>query len=283
MNLKIIHETEYAFTSEVFLEPHYVRLKPKSTPHNRLDHFSLTILPHPTGLSNQLDEEGNLIHFCWFDGMTTTLKIRSESVVVTENYNPFNFILYPPNFFTVPFIYTELQQTILKSDLNFVHVSDSLIEYGKQIAEKSNHDTILFVTNLTRQIHTDFLIEFREVGIPHQPNEAFDLKRGSCRDLTWMQINLLRYMGVAARFVSGYYYFAREEEDTAFELHAWLEVFLPGAGWVGFDPSHGMIAGNSHIPIVSSSHFENTMPVTGTIRGKGDSTLITRVMIKSIE
>jgi len=280
VNLKIVHETEYLFTEEVFLEPHYLRFKPKSTPHGKLNDFKLSIFPTPTGVAHHFDEEGNLIHFCWFDGMTKSLQIRSESQLITEKYNPLDFLVYPTDFLAIPFSYNKSKKSILQSDLIFENLSDSLIQYGNKVADDSNFNTVQFLVNLTRKIHTDFVVEYREEGPPHQPNEAFELKRGSCRDLTWMQINLLRQMGVAARFVSGYFYFSLD--DKAFELHAWLEVFIPGAGWVGFDPSHGMVAGSSHIPIVSSSNYENTLPVTGTIRGKGSSTLQTNVSIEII-
>ena len=139
---------------------------------------------------------------------------------------------------------------------------------------------IPFLTNLTTKIHDDFILESRQEGIPFAPDKTFEIKNGSCRDLVWMQIQLLRHMGIAAKFVSGYFYLPLENSE--FELHAWLEVFLPGAGWIGFDPSHGILAGNSHIPIASSTHFENTMTVTGTIRGEATSDLISKVMIELV-
>ena len=281
MKFKIIHDTSYQFTSKIFLEPHYLRLKPKYTPHQTLQDFTLTISPKPVGLSLQVDEESNLIHFCWFDVLTDLLHIRSASIVGTEPYNPFNFITYPGDFLTLPFAYSGTQKNILKADLDFDRVSPPLIDYGKRILADANFETLTFIINLTRAIHSDFTIIIREEGPPHRPDEAFELKEGSCRDLTWMQINLLRCMGVAARFVSGYFYLP--DEVVAYELHAWLEVFLPGGGWIGFDPSHGVATGYTHIPIVSSSHYEHTMPVTGTIRGDADSTLLTRVSIETID
>jgi transglutaminase-like putative cysteine protease len=113
---------------------------------------------------------------------------------------------------------------------------------------------------LTKQLHDDFKVEYREEGAPLRPDDTFNLKKGSCRDLSWMQINLLRQLGIAARFVSGYYYF-----DMAYELRVGGR-FIPGIGWLGLDP-HGIFTGNTHFPIASSAHFENTMPVSGGIRG----------------
>ncbi len=281
MKFKIIHKTEYQFTSPVFLEPHYIRLKPRQTHSNRVEYFNLDITPQPAGISLQRDEEGNLIHFCWFEGLTPVLSIISESIVNSPEYNPFDFLIYPASYFIIPFAYSEFQKHSLIADLTHEPISAPLNNYGNLIAKEVNFDTIKFVTLLTQHIHADFVVEFRETGSPHQPDEAFELKRGSCRDLAWMQINLLRSMGIASRFVSGYFYFPLEKE-VGYELHAWLEVFIPGAGWIGFDPSHGIITGYTHIPIVSSFQFQQTLPVTGTIRGDGESDLLTSVNIEVI-
>ena len=122
-----------------------------------------------------------------------------------------------------------------------------------------------FLSHLTRQINSDFDVIIRQLGPPYDPEMTFKLKKGSCRDLAWMQIHMLRHIGIASRFVSGYLYLPTDESE--FELHAWVEVFLPGAGWFGLDPSQGMIVDYTYIPVVASAHFENTMPVTGNFRG----------------
>ena len=281
MKFKVTHRTEYLFSSEVFLEPHYLRLTPRQTPHNHLVSLDLEIFPRPEGLNYQIDEKGNLVHFCWFEGMTNQLSIKSESVIVSEVFNPLDFLLYPSEFFTLPFAYSDYQKSSLASSLKYEPVSDQVLQYGQNIANQSNLDTVTFITTLTRRIHTDFTVDYRELGEPFEPDKTFSLKSGSCRDLAWMQINLLRKMGIAARFVSGYYYFPLE--IPTYELHGWLEVFLPGAGWVGLDPSHGIVVSHDHIPIISSANFEHTMPVTGTIRGDASSVLNTNVLIEVLD
>jgi transglutaminase-like putative cysteine protease len=95
-----------------------------------------------------------------------------------------------------------------------------------------------------------------------------------------MQIQLLRHLGIAARFVSGYYFIG--SENPSHDLHAWVEVYLPGAGWIGFDPSHGSAAGANHIPICSSAYFQNTMPVIGSFRGGASSKMEVLVSIEKI-
>ena len=226
------------------------------------------------------DEENNVVDFCWFEGMTKKFTITSKSILETKTYNPFDFIIYPQRYNELPFQYDELQKKLLFSTLISQPISKGLIDYGAKVLKASNFNTVQFLTNLTKKLHEDFSVEFREDGSPLQPDKTFKLKKGSCRDLTWLQINILRQLGIAARFVSGYYYFDMDEPE--FELHAWVDVFLPGTGWLGLDPSHGILTGDTHFPIASSAHFENTMPVSGGIRGSAKSKLITQLSIEKI-
>lgn len=280
MKFKITHNTTYIFDSEVFLEPHYLRFRPRQTPYVDIVDFSMTILSKPVGHRVIRDEDNNLLDFCWFEGMTDKLTITSESILETKIYNPFNFILHPQNFSQLPFQYNEQQKKLLFSTLQTQPISQILIDYGTAILKASNFSTIQYLTNLTKQLHDDFSVEYREDGSPLLPDDTFNLKKGSCRDLSWMQINLLRQQGIAARFVSGYYYF--DMDEPVYELHAWVDVFLPGTGWFGLDPSHGILTGNTHFPIASSAYFENTMPVSGGIRGSATSKLITQLSIEKI-
>lgn len=280
MKLKITHTTTYAFNSEVFLEPHYLRFRPRQTAYVDLNEFSMSIVPKPSGHKIIQDEENNVVDFCWFDGVTNSLSITVESVLETKPFNPFDFILEPQSYNQLPFEYDESKKKLLFPHLDGFPISQEFIEYGTAILEKAKFNTIHFLTQLTNQLHKDFTVEYREDGAPFLPEHTFEIKRGSCRDLSWMLINLLRHQGIAARFVSGYYYF--DMIVPAFELHAWVDVFLPGIGWLGLDPSHGILTGNTHFPIATSSHYENTMPVSGGIRGSASSKLITELQIEKI-
>ncbi len=278
MNYKIIHETTYLFDGDVFLEPHYLRFRPKQTPFIDVTHFSISLKSAPQGHSIIEDEEHNTIDFCWFETLTNRLTIHVESYLETKDHNPFNFIIHPDSFNTLPFTYSEHQYQILFASLQKQALNQELLDYANMILNAAQCNTVAFVTNLTTQIHQDFIVEYRESGPPMSPNQTFKLKRGSCRDLTWMQINILRNHGIAARFVSGYFYF--DMEKPIYELHAWVEVFIPGTGWLGFDPSHGMLTGNTHFSVASSAIAANTMPVSGGIRGSATSQLLTQLTIE---
>lgn len=278
MKIKIAHESLYEFSSPIFLEPHVLRFKPKCAPYNNLVNFDLSITPKPIGITQQEDTESNTIHFCWFEGMYNKLEIYAESILNVREYNPFHFIIYPPEFNTIPFSYSGLQLKTLQQALVAGPLSDVIKDYTQKILEQSDHKTLTFLTNLTSQIHEDFVVESRMKGAPYTPEKVFKLKKGSCRDLVWMQIQMLRSLGIASRFVSGYYFVSVQEPE--FELHAWVEAYLPGAGWLGLDPSSGMVVSNHYIPVVTGSHYETTLPVTGSIRGSASSNLISNVMIE---
>ncbi len=277
--LRIIHETEYRFTDEVFIEPHYLRFKPRTSPYNQLVNTDLRVFPAPTGMIEQNDPENNLVQFCWFIGMHRSLVIHSESLLVVNDKSPYDFIVFPESYAGLPFQYSPMLEKRLKVALSISTIEDSLIDYGEKIMKKSDQKTIGFINLLTKRIHEDFELITRMEGAPYEGDVTFKLKKGSCRDLSWMQIQLLRHLGIAARFVSGYCFIS---EDSAHDLHGWVEVYIPGAGWVGYDPSHGAMAGSSHIPVCSSSYYQSTMPVIGSFRGDAASTLSTNLKIEKL-
>ncbi len=209
--------------------------------------------------------------------MHEQLTIRAETVLTSSDFNPLSFILYPIGSDEVPVTYSLSQHTLLYAYLQPLPIDERLIAYGQAVQSSIGHRTVPYLMALVDQIHEDFTVVYREVGPPLASATTFATREGSCRDLSWMLIALLRSQGFAARFTSGYFYFAMDE--PSYELHAWVEVFLPGAGWVGLDPSHGIVTGNAHLPIASSSHYANTMPVTGGIRGDATSTLTTYLSI----
>lgn len=278
MKFKIKHKTSYKFSSKVFLEPHTLKFIPKTTSHLKLESFNLDIFPKPIGLSEQFDQEGNLSHFCWFDGQTDLLTINIESVINAGQLNPFNFILYPSDYLNLPFSYSKIDSEIMKPALTALKISLPLIEYGKKIQRESGNETVQFLKNLTERIHSDFSLIHREEGDPLAPDKTFLLTRGSCRDLAWMQLHVLRNLGIACRFVSGYTFIPGNIDN--FELHAWIEVYLPGAGWIGLDPSHGVFTTEQYFPVAASAHYSKSLPVTGSIRGNATSKLSTKLQIE---
>ena len=167
MIFNINHETDYQFNAEVFLEPHSFRFKLKNTPHIQLESFHLQVDPEPAGISEQMDPENNIVHFCWFEGVHRKLSIQAKLKVDSIDHNPFNFIISPISCTRVPFTYPSPFRDLLIPSMNQEGIANPLFQYGEEILSISNSNTIDFLTNLTRQIHLDFLVEARETGTPY--------------------------------------------------------------------------------------------------------------------
>ena len=278
MRYQITHHTTYDYSAQVFPEPHYLRFQPQTTAYARLESFDLEVSPAPAGLRHHRDAEGNLVAYTWFGGSCAQLVIRAESVVATREYNPLGFLLEGSTLRGPTPNYSDAQRQLLHASLAAPAVGAELHAFGDEVAlEVPEGDVVGFLLALARAVHGGFEAVYREVGPPLPPDETFRRRSGSCRDLSWMLIALLRRRGFAARFVSGYFYF--ELDPPAYELHAWVEVFLPGAGWFGIDPTHGLATGPSHLPLAASARPARTMPVTGGIRGDATSTMTNRLTI----
>ncbi|RZS93806.1 transglutaminase family protein [Aquimarina brevivitae] len=280
MKFKITHQTDYTFDKAVMLNPHEFRFLQKSNSYMEVEQFTMVIDPLPKFHRVIQDVDHNTVDMCWFGEETKALRIHTTSILNIKAFNPFDFIIYPPSFSKLPFQYEPLQNKILGESLVYEPLPKILQDYGSTILQEAQYNTVQFLSDLTKAIHRDFKVVYRAEGPPLAPGETYSLKEGSCRDLSWMLINLFRHFGIAARFVSGYFYFKMEK--PAYELHGWVEVYLPGAGWIGMDPSHGIFTGNTHFPIASSAYPQNTLPVMGSIQAKTTSTLATQLSIQEL-
>lgn len=279
MRLDITHTTTYAYAGDVSFSPHYLRFRPRDSAHLQCRSFSLSLRPAPDGQREVLDEEGNTVVMAWWSVLAKALTVTAESVVeLADGFNPLAFILHPVSANRLPLTYAEPQASRLGAALAQVATSPELDAYVVEVIAANDADTVSSLLALTRDIHADFEVAYREWGPPLAPADTFAQKRGSCRDLSWMLIAALRQNGLAARFCSGYFYF--EMAEAAYELHAWVEVFLPGPGWVGLDPSHGIAIGTGHIPLAASAHPAQTMPVTGGVAGDADMSFAAELTIR---
>lgn len=277
--LEIRHFTRYEYSEKVVLNPHDLFLIPQQRSYFKIDKSGLRVLPDPVGINERLDMEGNAYFQTWFHGETASLQIEVNYIIETGTYNPFGFIMsgnvdFPFSFFRYPdesYIFLKpYLQTFEDGGLK-VFVSNIL---------HNSRDMISFLVNLVDLIHKDWKHIIRHDPGIWSPSKVFNLKEGSCRDLSWMLMNVLREIGLAARFVSGYAF--NPELVDGHELHAWVELFLPGAGWIGLDPSLGLLTDHHYIPLSSSFDPKNTLPVQGTFGGTASSKLEAEVWIRSI-
>ena len=261
---QVCHQTTYSYSQAVYLKPHLLRLIPRCDRFVRLRNFSLVVLPQSQGRSDFVDLDGNNLIKLWFDKPTKELNIQIMSNVETTCDNPFNYLLEPWAT-SLPF---EYPQSLLKQlepylkSYSFIADATALeIAQDLLVANKSN--TLDFLFALNQRIYQDCEYIIRETGSPLPAGVTWRNKKGSCRDYAVLFMEVCRALGIAARFVSGYQ--EGDRDMSSRDLHAWVEVYLPGGGWRGYDPTLGLIVSDRHIPLAASAIPEYAAPISGLV------------------
>ncbi|WP_416442314.1 DUF2126 domain-containing protein [Leeuwenhoekiella sp. A16] len=273
MALKIVisHKTIYKYDRPVKLSPHIFRLRP--APHSRtpIENYSIKIKPENQFFNWQQDPFGNYLARIVFPEKTTELSVDVEIIADLKTINPFDFFVedYAEEF---PFKYEE---TVKKELLPYLEIKERgtlLLDFIKTV-DVTPKKTIYFLIDLNQKINQYLNYTVRlEPGV--QPCEVtLKKKLGSCRDFAWLLVQTLRHFGFGARFVSGYLVQLKSDEKSLdgpsgpeedfTDLHAWAEVYIPGAGWIGFDATSGLLAGEGHIPLACTPSYESAAPVSG--------------------
>ncbi|RWN49185.1 MAG: transglutaminase family protein [Mesorhizobium sp.] len=267
----VYHLTHYKYDRPVVLGPQIIRLQP--APHSRtkvLSH-SLKVEPANHFVNLQQDPYGNFLARFVFPEPVTELKIEVDLVADMTVYNPFDFFV-EPSAEAFPFEYPEE----IRDDLAIYHTPEPagpLLSALLNTIDRSAANTVNFLVDLNARLQREIAYIVRmETGV-FSPEETLAAKKGSCRDSSWLLVQILRNLGIAARFVSGYLIQLKPDlialdgppgTATDFtDLHAWCEVYLPGAGWIGFDPTSGLLTGESHVPLAATPHFRNAAPISG--------------------
>jgi transglutaminase-like putative cysteine protease len=280
MNLSIEHQLIYKYSHEVSLDPHRIYLYPKLSSNINLKHYAIEIVPKPTQISKNVDGEGNIQFVAFFNKKTTQLSIKATIEVHTEAFNPFDFVYFPFESSKLPFEYHKNELEILAPYIGKNEVTTLIDQTARNIAAEGDWGTNKFLLNLCKYINQNFQYLIREEGAPQDPEYTLIHKSGSCRDYSVFFIACCRALGLASRFVSGYYHTKSGQVNY---LHAWVEVYLPGGGWRGFDPTQNNAVSNLHIPLASSCFPEAITPVKGTFRGKCISSLHTSVEVENMD
>ncbi|MEP0916257.1 transglutaminase family protein [Leptolyngbya sp. DQ-M1] len=265
MLYQISHTTTYTYSDPVTLQPHLIRLRPRSDSWQMLTMFSLQVTPIPISQSELTDLDGNIFIKVWFSPeLTTSLNVQALSQTLTQQPNPFNYLLEPWAI-ALPIDYPT---SLLKQLQPYVGSTDSVaLQLAYEIAEASGNSVTQFLNELNQRIYTSCQYRTRETGNPYPAGLTWTQKQGSCRDLTVLFMEVCRSIGLAARFVSGYQEGDPEHPDR--HLHAWAEVYLPGAGWRGYDPTHGLVVSDRHIALAASALPEYAAPIVGKVTRSG--------------
>ncbi|MFZ1910085.1 MAG: transglutaminase family protein [Burkholderiales bacterium] len=271
IHVALNHVTHYRYDRPVMLGPQVVRLRP--APHSRIPvlAYSLKISPQKHFINWQQDPQSNWLARLVFPERTREFRIEVDLVAEMSIINPFDFFLepYAERF---PFAYEDWQLHELMPYMAKLPASPRFAKYLAAVPREPK-PTVDFLVALNLRLARDIRYLIRmEPGI-QTPEETLEKASGSCRDSGWLLVQLLRHLGLAARFVSGYLIQLKPDAkplegpagtDVDFtDLHAWCEVFLPGAGWIGLDPTSGLLAGESHIPLACTPEPASAAPVTG--------------------
>lgn len=277
MRVRIVHSVRYDYTDAVYLEPHQFRMSPPSGIRQRVIEHTEQILPEPLGQSRSTDLECNEFTLAWFEGVHDSLEVSAETVVETISVNPFNFLITAPACAVVPCTYPAVYEKMSAPYRERVAASQEVTEFAWSVAEAAGLDSTAFLLRLAQTLANEFDHVIRETGPARSPAETLGTRFGACRDMSALYVDACRAMRLAARFVSGYVY---NPEDTETHLHAWAEVFIPGPGWRGYDPSAGLAETDSYVCCTRAASLDDAGPVRGTFRSStADSTITATVAI----
>ncbi|MBB3223463.1 transglutaminase family protein [Pseudoduganella umbonata] len=275
IRIALHHKTSYRYDRLVSLSPHEVRLRPAPHARTPILSYSLTVTPQEHFINWQQDPYGNYIGRFVFPEKSDTLDFTVDLVADMTVINPFDFFVekYAETF---PFAYPPQLTSELSAYLQIEPSSPLVMEWVTAarrdlLGKPMGTNDFLVAVNQRLQRDIAYLLRM-EPGV-QAPDETLEKRSGSCRDTGWLLVQILREMGLAARFVSGYLIQLRADQealdgpsgtDVDFtDLHAWTEVYIPGAGWIGLDPTSGMLASEGHIPLACTALPSSAAPVSG--------------------
>jgi len=267
------HVTHYTYDKPVALGPQTIRLRPAAHTKAHIQSYSLNITPTQHFINWQQDPFGNYLARVVFPEKTKEFRVEVDVVSEIRVFNPFDFFVedYAHDF---PFAY----ETNLKEELApYLEIKENGALLTKWLASvpKNKQPIVDFLVSINAFLHKALRYGVRlEPGI-QSCEETLKLKSGSCRDMAWLLCQALRHRGLASRFVSGYLIQLAPDvksldgpsgtEVDFTDLHAWTEVYIPGAGWIGLDPTSGLFAGESHIPLCCTPNPSSAAPISGAI------------------
>ena len=274
MSIKVAinHKTVYNYDKAVSLSDHVFRLRPAVHSRTPIQAYSLTIKPKKHFINWQQDPFGNFLARVAFQEKAKELYFEVDLIADLTVINPFDFFVekYAEHY---PFEYDDQLKKELIPYLEIKEKGPLLIQWVKSIPGNGNPESIRFLFNLIQRLWKDIRYTTRmEPGV-QTCEKTLKKASGSCRDTGWLLVQILRHLGLAARFVSGYLIQLKPDEkpldgpsgpeEDFTDLHAWAEVYVPGAGWLGLDPTSGLYAGEGHIPLACTPDPSSAAPVTG--------------------
>ncbi|MCW2268429.1 IMP dehydrogenase [Pseudomonas sp. MYb187] len=277
IHVALHHVTEYRYDRAIELGPQIVRLRPAAHSRTRILSYALKVQPTGHFINWQQDPQGNYLARLVFPEKTDNLRVEVDLVAEMAVFNPFDFFL-EPYAEQIPFSYGRDERHELTPYLETLPLTPLLASYLSSI-ERTPQASVDFLVALNQRLSQDIRYLIRlEPGV-QTPEQTLENRSGSCRDSAWLLVQLLRHLGLAARFVSGYLIQLKADvkaldgpsgsDEDFTDLHAWCEVYLPGAGWIGLDATSGLFAGEGHIPLACSPDPTSAAPISGLVEPCG--------------
>jgi transglutaminase-like putative cysteine protease len=279
---KVLHRTYYDFSGPVWLGPHALRLRPREGHELRIESSTLEITP-PAKLRWHRDVEDNSVAIATFDSPASQLVIESEVLLQQFNEAPLDFLVadYATDY---PFAYTLEERVVLSPCMRVAEptASDRLTNWVANLWQPGERlQTYALLQHLCVHIHQTLAYQLREEPGVQTAADTLSRGTGSCRDFANLFMEAARHLGLAARFVSGYLHAAPSAVNFG-STHAWAEVYLPGAGWKGFDPTIGEIVGTSHFAVAVARLPESVPPIAGSFVGPPGASLQVGVWVTEL-
>lgn len=283
---KIQHETHYNFSGLVQLQPHTLRLRPREGHELRIESSTLNISP-PATLRWHRDVEGNSVATATFNSSAQSLTIKSEIIIQQYDQAPHDFLVadYAIDY---PFSYNNEDKILLSPYLSSSAYKESrvLTDWVDRVWQPGEKiQTFALLLRLNQRIYQSLTYRRREEEGVQSAEQTLSFGSGSCRDSACLFMAAARRLGFAARFVSGYSYCdaATMQTGQSGSTHAWAEVFIPGAGWKGFDPTIGNMVGAEHIAVAVARLPESVPPIAGSFLGPSGANMIVNVWVTALD
>jgi len=270
----IRHNTSYTYDRPVNMGAHVIRLKPAPHSRTKIHSYSLNIEPKQHFINWQQDSFGNYLARVVMHDKVKEFKVNVEVIAEMTIINPFDFFVeeYAKKF---PFQYIQQDTKELAPYFEIIENGPLLKEWLKKVVRFEDIIIVDFLVSVNRELYNELEYTVRmEPGV-FTCEETLQKKLGSCRDSAWLLVQTMRHLGLAARFVSGYLVQLKADKkaidgpsgakEDFTDLHAWCEVYIPGAGWIGLDPTSGLLAGEGHIPLCCTPSPASASPITGAI------------------
>ncbi len=279
MFFNVKHVTRYAYSGPVFCEPLTIRLRPRCDAAQRLLRWRIHVDPLPAGMSEIVEADGHTSLRLWFNSLTCDLAVTATSLVETLRTNPFDYLLEARSA-ELPVAYADDLAATLSPYRTPEDTAPSVVDFADKLRRDASDETTEFLRIATQRIHESIRREERLDGAPYAASETLKLGAGSCRDFAVLFVELCRHVGLAARFTSGYE--AGADDGSEHHLHAWAEVYVPGGGWRGYDPTVGLAVADRHVAVAAARLPAAAAPTTGAFRSSvAKSRLETQIVLRT--